>query len=73
MKAEGQGLKYQWYFKKPGGKSFGKPSITTATYSYTMTAAKSGRQVYCVITDKWGNRVKTDVVTLFMVKPVAMD
>ncbi len=73
VKAEGQGLKYQWYCKNPGGKSFGKSSITSATYSYAMTAAKSGRQVYCVITDKWGNTVKTNVVTLLMINPAAMD
>ncbi len=72
VEAEGEGLKYQWYVKNPGGKTFSKSSITGKTYSYTMTAGKDGRQVYCVITDKHGNTIKTDVVTLTMVvKPVS--
>ncbi len=29
-----------------------------------MVAAKNGREIYCVITDKYGNKVKTDTVTL---------
>lgn len=63
VKATGQGLKYQWYVKDPGG-SFTKSSIKKATYSFKMTSAKSGRQVYCVITDKWGNSIRTDTVTM---------
>ena len=62
--ATGDGLTYQWYTKDPGGSSFGKSSIKESTYSYTMSLAKSGRQVYCVITDKYGNTAKTNTVTL---------
>ena len=31
-----------------------------------MSASRSGRQVYCVVTDKYGNSVKSNVVTLRM-------
>ena len=64
--ASGDGLKYQWYFKSATASSFSKSSTTTATYSTTMTSARNGYQVYCVVTDKYGNSVKTDTVTLTM-------
>ncbi len=67
--AVGEGLKYQWYVKNPGQKSFVKSSVKTATYSYVMTPAKDGRQVYCIITDANGNKVRTNTVTLTMIKP----
>lgn len=62
--ATGDGLKYQWYIKDTGYSSYSKSSITSATYSFTMTSEKSGRKAYCVIVDKYGNSVKTNVVTL---------
>lgn len=64
VKASGNGLTYQWYVKDPGASSFTKSSNKTATYSVKMTAAKSGRQVYCVVKDSEGNKVKTKTVTL---------
>ena len=62
--AHGVGLKYQWYFKDPGASSFTKSSNTTNTYSTTMTEAKNGRQVYCIVKDSSGNSVKTRTATL---------
>lgn len=62
--AKGHALKYQWYVKNPGKTTFTKSSITKATYYYTMTEAKAGREVYCVITDMFGKTVKTKTVTL---------
>ncbi len=64
VKAAGEGLKYQWYYKNPGAEKFRKSTITSSTYSFKMTKAKSGRQVYCVIRDLYGNKVKTQTVTL---------
>lgn len=58
----GDGLKYQWYFKNPKETKFKKSSITAKTYSWTMKTKYSGRQTYCIITDVYGNKVKTDVV-----------
>ena len=62
--ASGSNLTYQWYLQDPGKTSYTKSSIKTATYSYVMTKAKSGRKVYCVITDDEGNSVKTRTATL---------
>ena len=64
IKVAGDGLKYQWYLKNAGAKNFTKSSITSATYSATMREAAKGRQIYCEITDKYGNKVKTKTFTL---------
>lgn len=62
----GDGLTYQWYGKDPGQEKFWKSGIKTATYSVTMVSAKSGRQIYCKVTDKYGNTITSDTVTLRM-------
>ncbi len=69
LTAEGDGLKYQWYVKDPTATSFVKSSVTSRNYAFTMTAAKSGRQVYCIVTDKYGQTVQSNTVTMRMPKP----
>lgn len=63
--ATGDGITYQWYLKNKNGTEFTKSSITTADYTTVMNEERNGRQVYCIITDKYGNSVQTDTVTLF--------
>ena len=62
--AVGDGLKYAWYFKNAGASKFTKSSITSATYSTTMSTTTKNRQVYCVVTDKWGKTVESKTVYL---------
>ena len=64
VKATGDGLTYTWYKKDPGASKFSKTSVTKSSYSVTMTDARSGRKVYCVVADKYGNEVKSNTVTL---------
>jgi len=64
VKAQGEGLKYQWYIRNAGSATFSKSSTTSATYITTMNATRAGRQIYCVITDALGNTVTSDIVTL---------
>ncbi len=62
---KGDGLKYTWYYKNYGEKKFVKTTAFKGkTYSLKMTTARGGRQVYCVIKDKYGKSVKTNTVTL---------
>ena len=70
VKAQGEKLKYRWYAKDPGQKSFQKSSVTTANYKWKAAKKTSGRQVYCIITDSYGNQVKTKVVTLTSFTPL---
>ena len=70
ISATGEGLTYAWYYKNAGAASFTKSSTVTGnTYSVGMTASRSGRQLYCVVTDKYGNSVKSNTVTLTMTAP----
>ena len=67
VKAVGDGLTYTWYYKNAGASSFSKTtSFTGTSYSVAMNAARDGRQVYCVVTDKYGKTAKSNTVTLSM-------
>ncbi len=62
--AKGDGLKYQWYIKNDGKTTYSKSSVTSATYSVTMSDKVHGRRVYCVITDKYGNKIRSNTALL---------
>ena len=68
VKATGDGLTYTWYYKNANAASFAKSSITTDTYSAEMNDIRAGRQIYCVVKDKYGSTVQTNTVTLNMVE-----
>ena len=53
----GSGLKYQWQFKAPGTDTWYDSSMTgakTATLTVTATAARSGQQYRCIVTNSHG-------------------
>jgi uncharacterized repeat protein (TIGR02543 family) len=65
LTATGDGLTYQWYYKNVGSSSFSASSITSNTYSTTMnTDERIGRQIYCVVTDNYGNTATSNTVTI---------
>jgi Pyruvate/2-oxoacid:ferredoxin oxidoreductase gamma subunit len=67
VKASGDGLTYKWYFKDKGATAFKHTATFTGNSYYTqMNADRAGRQIYCVVTDKYGNSAKTNTVTLGM-------
>ena len=67
VKANGDGLKYTWYYKDKGASKFTKTTtFTSNTYTIEMKDSCDGRQIYCVVTDKYGNSVKSNTVTLKM-------
>ena len=71
--ASGDGLTYTWYFKNAGASSFSKTTTFTGnSYTTTMNDERAGRQIYCVVKDKYGNSVKTNTVTLNMSKAVSI-
>ena len=64
VKAEGEGLTYQWYFKKAGQTSFSKwNGRTHATETVTPNATWNGIQLYCEIRDAAGAKVRPDFLT----------
>lgn len=68
VEAIGEGITYTWYYKNASDTSFKLASCTTNTYRYAITAARDGRQVYCVISDQYGNQITTDTVTMTYAK-----
>ena len=70
VNAQGEGLKYTWYFRNAGSKTWYRSGVTDNTYDDVMTKARANREVYCVITDALGNTVTTDVVKLVYVENV---
>lgn len=66
VKAGGEGLKYQWYVKNKGSSTYKKLSTTDSTYYCEMSSKTNGRSIYCVVKDKFGNSVKSKVVTATM-------
>ena len=69
--AVGDGLKYQWFRKRPSASSFSSvSSATTNTYTEeSLTSTNSGTQVYCVVTDSDGNTATSNTVTLTLTAP----
>lgn len=70
VKAAGDGLTYQWYYKNAGSSKYKESSIKSATYALKMTEARHNKKLYCVVTDRYGNSVKTDTVSMRMAATV---
>lgn len=63
--AAGSDLIYEWYYANAGLNNFVKdPGFSGNSYQAVMSNAVNGRQVYCVVTDKYGNQACSDVVTI---------
>lgn len=45
-------------------------SFASGTCTVTMNEARSGRKVYCIITDASGNQVKSKEIALYMRQPL---
>ena len=73
VEAAGYPLKYQWYYRDAGSKTFTRSSIQESTYVLTMTEARDNREVYCVITDAYGNQVVSDTVELCIKEPTDVE
>ena len=69
VKASGTGLKYQWYYKKSGAKSWTKWSNKTkATVSFKMAKGWNKAQFYCLIKNSSGKSVKTQSVKVTLIE-----
>ena len=73
VKASGENLTYQWYYKAPNG-NWTKTAFTgnkTANLTVAVTDARNGYQYRCVITDGV-NTVTSNAATLHVVNTVAI-
>ena len=73
VSANGASLKYQWYIKNSGATKYSKSSITSATYTCTMSSKTKDRLIYCVVTDQYGNEVKSNTVRLRMAATITKE
>jgi len=64
VKADGVGLTYKWYWRNADMEEYLLSSSTGRTYSTPMAEEKSGRQVYCVVTDQFGNSITSNTARL---------
>ena len=65
--AEGEGLRYQWQYKRPGSEKWidtAMEGATKPTVYIESTRARDGYQYRCVITDAVGNMVCTEAATM---------
>ena len=62
--AEGDALSYAWYYKNSGSDDYALSSFKGDTYRAVMSNKYDEQQVYCVVTDQYGNSTTTEVVTL---------
>ena len=69
--AKGKDNTYKWYYKNKGKSDYTyTSSFKGRSYSISMNSARDGRQVYCIITDSYGNTIKSDVGVLYMGTPL---
>ena len=62
--ATGSGLTYQWQLSDDAGKTWRDSSTKAATYSTTLSDKNNGRYVRCIVTDKYGNSVKSGAASM---------
>ncbi len=69
IKAEGGNLKYQWYYKAPGGtwKACTSDGSDTASYTVKATLTRNGYQYYCKVRNAEGT-AKSDSAVLTVEK-----
>ncbi|MCR4805511.1 MAG: DUF285 domain-containing protein [Clostridia bacterium] len=70
VEAEGDGLTYQWYFRNAGTEKWNKSSDKDDCYdSYPLSKARDGREVYCIVKDRYGLTAKSEAATMSLWLP----
>ena len=75
VEATGDGLTYQWKFRKKGATGWSNASMNgskTATMNGEIIAARLNYEYCCVITDASGATCRTDVVCMLKAEPLAI-
>ena len=72
IKANGKGVTFAWWEKKPGAADFALTDQTSSAYSLPMNEAADGTEVYCVVTDETGATVTSNTVALKLFRPIVI-
>ena len=65
--AEGEGLTYQWYYRRGAADSWHTTKLSgynTMELTVPALATRDGYQYYCVVTDAQGSTVSSEIATL---------
>ena len=62
IKATGEKPTYQWQLSDDQGKSWRNSKATTNNYTTTLSTDNNGRYLRCIVTDKYGNSIKSNAV-----------
>lgn len=71
LDVEGDGLTYEWYIKDADSTMYVKSSVTGSAYPAKVSHPNDDRQIMCVITDQYGNSVKSESISLCAQSPVS--
>ena len=70
VEATGDGLAYQWYVMPVSKSEFAAAEgFNTNVYSVPVDFDSDWSQVYCVITDAYGNSVTSETASIFIAEP----
>lgn len=64
VEAEGDGLTYAWYYKTSKMSDYALSSFVGNEYNAVMSGKYDEQQIYCVVTDQYGNTQTTETVAL---------
>ena len=64
VKASDTDLTYQWQLSDDSGQTWRNSSTKSATYTTTLTSTNNGRQVRCIVTDKYGSTATSKAATM---------
>ncbi len=73
VEAEGAGLSYQWYYKKPGTTTWTtvKNNGKSATYTLTTEARHNGYSYRCKVTNSAGSTTSSEALLTVVTQPPA--
>jgi len=75
VKAEGDGLTYQWYKRAPGETAWsksGSPGNDTDTLSVKVLEERNGYQYRCLMKNRYGVKRYSNTVSFYYAKPVVI-
>ena len=64
LAAEGDGLTYAWYIKNDADGMYVKTSVTGPAYPTKVNNENDDRQIMCVVSDQYGNTIKSESIYL---------
>ena len=72
ISAQGEDLRYQWQYSDDNGETWVNSSVKSDVYNTTLTAARDGRLVRCIVTDQNGTSVASDSAAMRIQKSLSI-